>query len=613
MAEGLLGGVLGGDAEERNDSNQVGPAAFAAAVAANIANQSPEVATKTGAFFDKQIEVLEVQRKTLEAEHKFFAAEWGPRLLGIRLRVAFQVFIALFATVIGVGIAIMIRDAVTSRRVVIEPLRMPATLAARGFDGTITAGAILDELTRLQEATRSSSAALNLSGAWAGNIKLDVPETGISIGEISRMLRERFGHDVHIDGDLVESQQGGLVLTVRGNGVPPRNFSGLGTDLEKIVVQAAEYIYSKSQPSRWAAFLSVTGRNVEAIEFCRTAAASADPAARADLLNDWANALLNTGGSPQEALVLYREAVKLNPDLWRSYTNLMNTFTILGAEEEAWRTGEAMLTASGGRPGRAPEVMFQNLDWLTWNLRAWLDSGLGDAAANAGAGTQAASATLGIADVQMRLHNPDAAELALKTTKEDPRDPTIAAITHFVDGRLAVAAGDVTKAVSELEAFGMAFRDPVVSGNYGGYQCWIAPAEEAAGQHDKADAILKSAGTFVDCYRFRADILDGRGDWPAAQNAYAKAVALAPDLPAAYYSWGGALAKHGDLNGAAAKFSEANKRGPHWADPLKAWGDLLVQQRNFKAALVKYDEAIKYAPDWKQLRETRELVAKQKP
>jgi hypothetical protein len=31
---------------------------------------------------------------------------------------------------------------------------------------------------------------------------------------------------------------------------------------------------------------------------------------------------------------------------------------------------------------------------------------------------------------------------------------------------------------------------------------------------------------FVDCYRFRADILDDRRDWPGAEQAYADAVAL---------------------------------------------------------------------------------------
>jgi tetratricopeptide (TPR) repeat protein len=144
--------------------------------------------------------------------------------------------------------------------------------------------------------------------------------------------------------------------------------------------------------------------------------------------------------------------------------------------------------------------------------------------------------------------------------------------------------------------------------------CYAAPAFERSGRHVEADATVNATGNikYVDCYRFRGDILDGRGDWPGAQRAYADAVALAPDLPAAYYSWGVALAKHSDLGGAAAKFKDANLKGPHWAEPLKAWGDVLAKQGHTKEALVKYNEALKYAPNWKQLKEAREAAAKQK-
>jgi hypothetical protein len=285
---------------------------------------------------------------------------------------------------------------------------------------------------------------------------------------------------------------------------------------------------------------------------------------------------------------------------------------LLGDEEGAWRDGEDMRTAAGGRPGQAREYNYGNWDYLTWNLRAWLDSVVADAEGNAGAGTGTNAAGPAIADIQARLHDPEAADLALRTTKDDPHDPTIAAMTHFVRGRLAAEAGDAARAATELEAFGIAYADPAVSQNYPGYSCWIAPAEEAAGHPEKADAVIKSAETFVDCYRFRADILDGRGDWPGAQKAYADAVALAPDLPAAYYSWGMAIAKHGDLAGAEVKLKDANKRGPHWADPLKAWGDVLVKQGNNREALVKYEEALKYAPNWKELKEAREALTKQK-
>ncbi len=162
-----------------------------------------------------------------------------------------------------------------------------------------------------------------------------------------------------------------------------------------------------------------------------------------------------------------------------------------------------------------------------------------------------------------------------------------------------------------MDAFLVAFQNPVFSSNYPGYNCWAAPVQEAAGHPDRADKILAEAGHFVDCARFRADILDRRGDWAAAQRAYADAVAVAPDLPASYYSWALALARHHDPLAAAAKLADAVRRGPGWADPLKAWGDILVQQGKPREALQKYDAALALAPAWTALKQARDQAAGQ--
>jgi tetratricopeptide (TPR) repeat protein len=620
MAEGMLGGIIGdedGKPDVEPPEAPAGSEAFAAAVAAKLAGNDPQVARDTSLFLNKQAQLLAIQAEHLQDERPLRLAhlrnqlrEENVRRLGLRLRVSFQLFLVLVATVVGIGIAIMIRDSVTSRRVVVEPFDVASNVAAHVPSGKIVAAELLDELSRLQNETRSSAAARGLSGAWTSNIRLDVPETGISIEEISRLLKERFGHDVHIDGDVIQTPTGGLALTIRGNGVPPKTFSGSAMELDKLTVAAAEYVYSKSQPVRWAYYLQSVGRNEDAIAFSRAVVGSASGEDQPYLLNVWANAINNMGGSAREALALYRAALKLKPDYWIGYNNVMNELWILGDEEGAWHTGQSMLKAAGARPGRAPELYYQNLDTLTGNLGAWLNSTVADAEANAGVGTGLTTSGPEIADIQARLHDTDAADLALKTMKEDPHDPSIGAIAHWVRGRLAAEDGDSARAAAEMEAFGVANADPIVSTSNPGYSCWIAPAEEAAGHPDKADAVLKAAGTFVDCYRFRADILDRRGDWRGAQKTYADAVALAPDLPAAYYSWGLALARHGDLADAEAKLKDANLRGPHWADPLKAWGDVLLQQRRTRDALSKYDQALKYAPNWQQLKQAREAAAR---
>jgi tetratricopeptide (TPR) repeat protein len=147
------------------------------------------------------------------------------------------------------------------------------------------------------------------------------------------------------------------------------------------------------------------------------------------------------------------------------------------------------------------------------------------------------------------------------------------------------------------------------------YLCWAAPTYEKTGQHAKADAALDAPAkylgiaTFTDCYRFRADVLELRGDWRAAEAWYQKGEALGPSIPTTYYSYGIALAKHGDLTRAAEQFKLATDKGPHWADPLKAWGDLLAQQQKPKEALQKYDAALKFAPEWPALKAARATLA----
>jgi tetratricopeptide (TPR) repeat protein len=212
------------------------------------------------------------------------------------------------------------------------------------------------------------------------------------------------------------------------------------------------------------------------------------------------------------------------------------------------------------------------------------------------------------------MHDVEAAAFRLKTTPVDKKNlPDVATATN-VRAVLAEEEGDLTAASREWDAFVSLYANPVVWVNSLSNICSAALTYEKTGQPAKADAALNAVGqlTFVDCYGYKGDVLDLRGDWAGAQEWYAKAVKLAPSLPSGYYSWGVALAKRGDLEGAAAKFKDANQKGPHWADPLKAWGDVLAKQGKPKEALAKYDEALKFAPNWKQLKEAREAASKQK-
>ena len=618
MAEGLLGGVVG-EGEESSEpaagEARIGADAFAAALAADHAKYDPAVARAARRFLNKQALLIDAQtaelteQRGLRLRHLHSQSREGNlRRFGLQLRNGLQVLIGLIVAAIALGVTVMVFDAFNSQTVVVEPFDAPPGLAARGLTGKVVASDLLDVLTRLQAATRASAGLRKLANAWTGDIKIEVPETGVSIGDLDRMLKARFGHDIRIDGDLVQTQDDGLALTVRGGGFLPKTFTGGAGDLAKLTTEAAEYVYGRSQPSLYGTYLIDAGRNQEAVAFSKSVYAALGAADKPYVLNAWANAVQNTGGRPIDTAPLYEEAVRLKPDFWVAYSNLMNVDMLLQNEEAAWRLGQVMLSKSGGR-SHVRGILFQNLDTLTWNLLPWRDEVFEDSQQHGGIGSSLTAAAPSLADIDQRLHDNAAAELQLQTAQSDATDPTVVGLTHFIHGRIAAEAGDVPRAAAEMDAFVTSFANPVISSNYPGYTCWAAPVEEAAGHPDKADAVLKSAGRYVDCYRFRADILDHRGNWPAAQAAYAQAVAIAPDLPAADYSWGLALARHGDPGGAIAKLSAAHDKGPGWADPLKAWGDVLARQGRWKPALAKYDAALKLAPVWADLHRARDAAA----
>ena len=85
-----------------------------------------------------------------------------------------------------------------------------------------------------------------------------------------------------------------------------------------------------------------------------------------------------------EALPLFRETVRLKPDYWSGYNNIMYALGSLGDEEGVVRVGEQMKQAAGGRPGRAPEYMYQNYDWIVWDLPAWRTEQIADMESHGG-------------------------------------------------------------------------------------------------------------------------------------------------------------------------------------------------------------------------------------
>ena len=308
-------------------------------------------------YLEKQAHLVEVQTEHLHEQREVQLSHLKLRRFTDRLKAATQVFIILVASGTGLGVLLMLYDAFTSRSVVVEAFKAPSALSSRGVTGDVVASGVLDTLQKLQDATRAVEKGLNSRGAWTSDVKIEVPETGVSIGEINRLLHERFGHDLHIDGDLMQTETGGLVLTVRGDGVPASSFTGGPGDLDKLTTEAAEYVYGRSQPYRYATFLIDAGRDKDAAAFLPGAFSRAgEDADRAKLANAWGDALIDQF-LPGPAVEKHRLSMTLSPPKsafwWRAWSNLVNDVWLVGGRGSRVAR-EPSLSARHGRVAETP-------------------------------------------------------------------------------------------------------------------------------------------------------------------------------------------------------------------------------------------------------------------
>ena len=81
----------------------------------------------------------------------------------------------------------MVWDAAHSSGLIIEPFAVPPDMAAKGLTGQVVASQMLDKLTAMQDATDSTRPPQSYANNWGNNIKVEIPETGVSIGELQQL------------------------------------------------------------------------------------------------------------------------------------------------------------------------------------------------------------------------------------------------------------------------------------------------------------------------------------------------------------------------------------------------------------------------------------------
>jgi hypothetical protein len=577
------------------------PADFAMAAALDEARASPELQPDVKAFFEAQTELARQQRHHMDA--LFRLDRWSRRLK-----------LLLQMLVIGVGLAavtalaVMAWDASREHGVVVEAFSVPPDLAARGLTGQVVAGKFLDDLQRMQAQTASRRAPNTYTNNWSGEIKVEIPETGVSIGELHRLMVDWLGRNTKIEGDVYRTPQG-LSVTARASALPAADQAGAESELDALIQAAAEDVYRKTQPYLHGVYLMDKGD----LEDLQRAATQFQSIIRNGSPEDrmWSYFGLATTqrqlGEYKASNDNYTAGVAQNPHFSLNYNGRGGNEHLFEGHDEKSLADYRIARETLNKYGRsflkteAEVASGQQIDAGEADL-------LGDYAKAAdGWGKAYDQGTLGFnlrlyALVDPALNHAGLAAVLARApvptdgqqTRTATADDDLARLTH------AFALGDWAGVVSAYNALDMSqltTSDRLVRTLMAAPYMAIAYAR--LGQIAQAQTLI--ATTPLDCYRCadaRGVIAAAAGDWAGADRWFAEAVRQAPSPPFAYADQAQSRLARGDVAGAIALLQTAYAKSPHYADGLELWGEALAKRGDYAGAAAKYAEADRYAPQW---------------
>ena len=617
MAEEAAGAEIG----IQGNGNGIGIDASAVALA--LAGASREEAD---GFLKDQRALIAEQRNLVglqakELAHELDLRHWSllVRHVSSVLKLTLELGVGLLLLALAAGISLMVWNAAHSEGLIIESFSVPPDMAARGITGQALASQMLDELTAMQNVTSSVRPAKSYANNWGDDIKVEIPETGMSVGEVFRFLRGWLGHETHISGEVRRTKTG-IAITARSGRDPGKTFAGTEDELDALVVKAAEHVYGVTQPYRYGVYLvryaADLGRPLrleEGVALHRKQTESSDPlerawawnglavldkttfanvrAGRQSSINSLAAYPLSVGfgnladseaqlGHPQAALPLLQTLEKRLADGVPDVTlETITRLRLTGGQQQAMLLGDYMNAINLGREGRnvTQEGAARNRQTLQNNIVVAL-----------------AHAHDGTARVAFRQLPPPPL----------PSDRGLRALAGFQmetaleNWRAVVALAPVVEQTYLRFTQGFDIKNMLAVQLHP----WVALAKARLGDVLGAQALI--AGTPLDCYdciRIRGQIAAIAGNPLQADNWFTRAVHDAPSIPFAHNDWGRSLLTRGKPDDAIAHFKLSNQKGPHFADPLEGWGEALMAKNLSHLALAKFAEGEKYAPNWGRL------------
>jgi len=184
----------------------------------------------------------------------------------------------------------------------------------------------------MRDLSDSSRAEDSYANGADDDIKIAIPNTGVSVGDVWRYLREWLGHDRRIGGDVtIVGDQ--IEITARISGGNGESFRAPIADPTPAIDAAAESIFKQTQPYRYALVIFHTKGPEAALPLLRDIAEQgSDVRERQWGYVGWTT-MLNPLGRIDEAALRARQGIALDPSFGKIYSNLSDAYNLIGRSE----------------------------------------------------------------------------------------------------------------------------------------------------------------------------------------------------------------------------------------------------------------------------------------
>jgi tetratricopeptide (TPR) repeat protein len=597
-------------AEEKERDSQAASGTAAEGIALGPDAARGRLDPRAAAYLEEQVRLSRLQSQNLVEQNAFELSHLRWRRFNDQMKGAMQIMIVAAGALIVAVIVAAMWNASQADGIVVESFSTPPGFVADGIGGDVVASDITNKIAIIRDTANGNSfnRSKDVHQDSGEDIKVEIPETGISFDQGWRYLKAWLGHERPLRGNLRRLSDGRIALTVALAENSAATFTGPASGLDALEQQAAEHVFADVDPSNYVLYLDATSRDPEAYAVISNLAQTArDPLLRSGAMSLWAVMTRSVTGNVELANARARYALALNPKMVIAHRELMVGEHVLGHDQSAFeQAGVVALARESDVPAAMRGYGFAQFLGAAQFER---DADTGDfqhARVDLCFYCTAPNTLLYHAEDSARAHdlNQSRADTAAALATGSVSPAILSRTRTFMD----MAVGNWSAAVADAKTYGDALM--AADGNprfaLQHYQTFAAPlrATVLARDGDFAQAQRVVDATARDCYhcvRTRGIIDALQRNWNGAAFWFADAVKQAPSLPFAYADWGEMLLHQGKFDAAIAKFESANREGPHFADPLEMWGEALMAKNRSDLALAKFEEANKYAPNWGRL------------